>query len=67
MKELLIALFLNSPSPTIQQKEPCNTDFTLLKLETRIKLGVACSAVNGRYVVWSYDSRMEILESDKRI
>jgi hypothetical protein len=67
MKELLIALFFSSPQPVKQEKKPCETDFSLLKPETQVKLGMACSTVNRTHVVWSIRKRKEILESDKEI
>jgi len=66
MKELLIALFFSNPQP-VELKKPCETDFSLLKLETRVKLGMACSTVGRTPVVWSLRAREEILENDKRI
>ena len=48
-------------------KEPCDTDFSLLKPETQIKLGMACSTVEGKHVIRSSYRRKEILESDKGI
>lgn len=67
MKELLIALFFSSPHPVKQEINPCEVDFSLLKPETQVKLGMACSTVNGTFVVWSYRDRLEILENDKGI
>ena len=67
MKELLIALFFSSPQPVKKEIKPCEADFSLLKPETQVKLGMACSKVNKIHVVWSRKARQEILEDEKRI
>ena len=67
MKELLIALFFSSPQPVKQEIKPCKANFSLLKPETQVKLGMACSTVNGTPVIWSYRDRLEILKNDKGI
>lgn len=67
MKELLIALFFSTPQAVDPKKEPCNTDFTVLKLETRVKLGMACSKAMDLYTIRPRSKRQEILDNDKAI
>lgn len=40
--------------------EPCDADFTLLTIKGRIELGIACSTIYGRYVIYHQEDRQEI-------
>lgn len=40
--------------------EPCDEDFTLLTIKGRIELGIACSTIYGRYVIYHQEDRQEI-------
>src|SRR6056297_4144515 len=57
MLKLLIMLTI---STNLLAFEPCDADYTLLTLKGRIELGIACSTVFDRYVVFYQEDRQEI-------
>ena len=66
MIKLLIFLASLGNYRSVQKFEPCHSDFSLLKKEARVELGVACSTVYGKYTE-VYRKRLEIWKNGKRI